>query len=291
MICRSINQAGEATSCCSIKVVGESSRYIDSRSLYPASTLDRLEEFEVVTMGTRKAPDGEATTISTTMVSPPYFTSHIRSTEVVEGESVTFECTTSMEEEEGDPSVGVEVLHNGGQPGARTEGRMEVIHERSSVQIRLKEARVTDEGIYSVRLSSTGGASISSASLRVVPREFVAEQQEPSTTTFHGPPGVVRQQMGFTKTVTTRTEATAITFPPPTFLRPLHSAFTASEGDEVMLECAVAPFNDPTLKVEWFVNGQPLSSSSRISTLTSLGAVRLYIKDLAPKDSGVYKCR
>ena len=53
----------------------------------------------------------------------------------------------------------------------------------------------------------------------------------------------------------------------------------------------MVPFGDPTLNIEWFLNGEPLTSSSRIRTLSDFGFIVLEIADVCGKDSGVYQCK
>lgn len=44
---------------------------------------------------------------------------------------------------------------------------------------------------------------------------------------------------------------------PPQFTRPLHNMETV-EGTNVHLECRLQPVGDPTMRVDWFVNGRPV---------------------------------
>jgi len=47
----------------------------------------------------------------------------------------------------------------------------------------------------------------------------------------------------------------------PQFTRPLHNLETV-EGTNVHLECRLQPVGDPTMRVEWFVNGRPVRTGS-----------------------------
>lgn len=49
-------------------------------------------------------------------------------------------------------------------------------------------------------------------------------------------------------------------YPPPQFIIPLRDA-QQMEGGRVHFEARIEPVGDPTMKVEWFVNGRPLEAS------------------------------
>lgn len=57
----------------------------------------------------------------------------------------------------------------------------------------------------------------------------------------------------------------------PTFIKPLENLDNLMEGAFARFEAQIQPVNDPTMRVEWFVNGRPLTSSSRINTTFSFG--------------------
>lgn len=46
--------------------------------------------------------------------------------------------------------------------------------------------------------------------------------------------------------------------------------------------------NDPTMKVEWYVDGHPLLASSRVRTQNEFGFLIADIHGAIPEDSGVY---
>lgn len=49
-------------------------------------------------------------------------------------------------------------------------------------------------------------------------------------------------------------------YPPPQFIIPLQDV-TQMEGGRVHFEARIEPVGDPTMRVEWFINGQPLEAS------------------------------
>lgn len=49
-------------------------------------------------------------------------------------------------------------------------------------------------------------------------------------------------------------------YPPPQFIIPLRDA-VQYEGGKVHFEARIEPVGDPTMCVEWFLNGKPLAAS------------------------------
>lgn len=49
-------------------------------------------------------------------------------------------------------------------------------------------------------------------------------------------------------------------YPPPQFIIPLRDV-QQIEGGKVHFEARIEPVGDPTMRVEWFLNGKPLSAS------------------------------
>ena len=45
----------------------------------------------------------------------------------------------------------------------------------------------------------------------------------------------------------------------PVFVQPLGATTPVSEGKNIHLECRLEPMGDPTMRVEWFHNGKPVT--------------------------------
>ena len=69
--------------------------------------------------------------------------------------------------------------------------------------------------------------------------------------------------------VTTSQETTATT--KISFASQLKGTTTILEGQQAHFECRLEPQNDPSLKIEWTCNGNPLAASSRIQTHFDFG--------------------
>ena len=63
------------------------------------------------------------------------------------------------------------------------------------------------------------------------------------------------------------------------------------EGQSAHVECRLEPYPDPSMKVEWFHNGKPLTSGSRFRTIYDFGFCALDLLQAVSEDSGTYECR
>ncbi len=79
-------------------------------------------------------------------------------------------------------------------------------------------------------------------------------------------------------------------FQKPVFTEPLTSLDIA-EAESGLLECRLIPVGDPKLRVEWYLNEQPLQQSNRLPIAHEFGHVSLQLSHALPHDTGVYMCR
>uniref|UniRef100_A0A1I8A340 Ig-like domain-containing protein n=1 Tax=Steinernema glaseri TaxID=37863 RepID=A0A1I8A340_9BILA len=73
-----------------------------------------------------------------------------------------------------------------------------------------------------------------------------------------------------------------------------HSELRSSElfeGQPIHLETKLTPINDPSLKIEWYFNGNPIKASERLNIVQQSGFVVLQIKEATLADGGYYVCR
>ena len=64
-----------------------------------------------------------------------------------------------------------------------------------------------------------------------------------------------------------------------------------AEGQKAHFEARIIPVSDPNLKIEWFLNGQPIKLGSRFREGHDFGFVSLDISHVLPEDGGQYSCR
>lgn len=77
----------------------------------------------------------------------------------------------------------------------------------------------------------------------------------------------------------------------PSFIRPLINLGNLEEGRNAHFEAQLAPVSDPTMRVEWYKDGRPITASSRITAIFNFGYVSLNILHLRAEDSGLYTVR
>lgn len=77
----------------------------------------------------------------------------------------------------------------------------------------------------------------------------------------------------------------------PQFIRPLQDLGELQEGRNAHFEAQLTPVSDPTMKVEWYKDGRPITASSRITTIFNFGYVSLNIMHLRAEDAGSYTVR
>lgn len=76
----------------------------------------------------------------------------------------------------------------------------------------------------------------------------------------------------------------------PYFVQPLSDPKPVNEGKNIHLECRLEPLGDPTMRVEWFQNGKPITIGSRFRTYHDFGFVALDIIHASTLDSGKKRC-
>lgn len=77
---------------------------------------------------------------------------------------------------------------------------------------------------------------------------------------------------------------------PPEFITQ-PSDLTLVEYSLAHFECRLTPINDPSLRVEWYHNGKPLTAGSRFKTINDFGFVILEISGVDTRDAGLYTCK
>lgn len=60
------------------------------------------------------------------------------------------------------------------------------------------------------------------------------------------------------------------------------------EGQPLHLETKLTPFNDPSLNVQFFLNGNPVQADGRVQVQVQAGFVVLHIEEAQQQDSGNY---
>lgn len=77
---------------------------------------------------------------------------------------------------------------------------------------------------------------------------------------------------------------------PPKFKTHFKAILNLRERDPARFDAKLIPIGDPTMKLEWFRNGEPLRSASRYVIKYDFGLVSLDLLWTYPEDDGVYEC-
>ena len=77
----------------------------------------------------------------------------------------------------------------------------------------------------------------------------------------------------------------------PRFVSHARSLDNMVEGQNAHFEAKIEPLGDPTLHVEWFKDGRPVTLGHRFRPLHDFGYVAMDILDLISDDSGTYTIR
>lgn len=145
-------------------------------------------------------------------------------------------------------------------------------------------ASTLDSGEYTVRATNHLGSAHTSSCVRVIGRSDILSetQNEMSLEQIQLLEDASRRQQQTTEEITV--------LQAPQFTRTLHNIETA-EGTNVHLECRLQPVGDPTMRVEWFVNGNPLKFGHRFRPAHDFDYVALDLLGVYAFDSGVYTCQ
>ncbi|CAI4222564.1 unnamed protein product [Auanema sp. JU1783] len=211
---------------------------------------------------------------------PPIFTQQLTGpTEVLkEGQSVHMDCVVQPIN---DPSLVIEWFCES-RP-LMFGSRIRTIHDFGYVGLEFLHIHPEDSGVYICRATNRAGTAETSFKLECRARRnlYLDTQHEQSW---------VKIQEIENREV--EREATPeLTFPPPTFTEPLKNVDSATEGESIRLECRLIPVNDPTLKVIWTKNGNPLPEASRFMPARNFDYVNLDLLACYAEDSGVYSCK
>nr|CAD7404271.1 unnamed protein product [Timema cristinae] len=268
-MCKAINKAGEAVSSTTFKVKARSS--IIGEPLRP----DAWQKIQLKEAELNKVPE---MFVDTTPQQAPVFTTHLTSHDkLVEGKNIHLEAQV---EPRADPNLRVEWFKNG--VTLTTGTRIRSTFDFGLVTFNINGLRPDDSAIYTCKATNLLGEAVSTCTLKVDDRHWLLgntlhPEALPQIEALEGPrPG--------------RPEAPEPAYETPVFITHLNN-IECKEGDSVHFECHVEPSKDPTLGIEWFINGKPLPSGARFKSTYDFGQVSLDISGAYPEDSGVYMCK
>ncbi|KAG0723051.1 Titin [Chionoecetes opilio] len=278
-MCKAINKAGEAVSSVSTRVIAKGSILGDA--LHPGWETIKLREAQW-----NRVPE---TPMSPEHQEPPMFTKHLESHErLQEGGNLLLEGQVQPAR---DPNLSIEWFKNGvqlptgtgGIVGSYNEGtRCRSTFDFGHVTLDISGLRESDSGIYTCKAVNRVGEAVSTCNIKVFDRHWlIGDSIHPDAMKKIG-----ELETPKTETVTTKEPVFEI----PMFISHLNDVEN-TEGDNAHFECRVEPSRDPTMKIDWSINGKPLRAATRYAAQYDFGFVSLDCTHCYAEDSGVYTCR
>jgi titin len=212
--------------------------------------------------------------------SKPIFTTPLNDPQpIFEGRNIHLECKL---EPIGDPTMRVEWFQNG-RP-ITIGSRFRTYYDFGFVALDIIHASTLDSGEYTVRATNQLGSAHTSACVRIIGHsDIVTESQnEMSLEHIQYLEDASRYRREISEDLSVMTA--------PSFTRPLHNIETM-EGTNIHLECRLQPVGDPSMRVEWFVNGVPIKTGHRFRPAHEFDYVALDLLGVYATDSGVYTCQ
>lgn len=280
-MCKVRNRFGEAVSSCSMRCDGKQG--IISESQLPSgmrSGIQKIAQIEAARLTQVRQTRVEETL--ETVMGPPQFLSSPSDLSLSENGLAHFECRVGPAN---DPTLRVDWFHNG-RPLV-TGSRVKSISDFGYVILEIAGVFDRDAGVYTCRAVNKHGEASVNCQLSIKSKQsIVVESQLPKG--FSGEGIKILEDSRFQQTTRVADEERKEV---PKFVTQLTQTYERLEGDNAHFECKLLPVGDPTMKVEWFVNGKPLITGSRVHTVDDFGFVVLEIDWLFPRDTGEYMCR
>ncbi len=212
----------------------------------------------------------------------PVFTHPLSGTSAVaEGQHAHMECRVVPV---GDPNLKFEWFCNGQQ--LQTGSRFQVTQDFGFVTLDIASCVASDSGMYMVKAKNLAGESNSSFALHIGDTGSGVMKEALHPDSFKKIQALEAQK-GRTRDL----GDDAVVNQPPVFMEPLKNVGVVNEGQNIHVEALIEPKNDPNLKVDWELNGNPISSGSRLKTSLDFGHVQLHIQGVRAADSGLYTCK
>lgn len=269
--CQARNQLGEAVTSCSVKVIAKKDLFLETQH---AAGLEKIQYLEDSSRYKRTEYMDEIITVKPKFITKPKSVDNM-----LEGQHAHFECKI---EPVTDPNLKVEWFKNG-RP-IIVGHRFRPIHDFGYVALDIVDLIAEDTGTYTCRAVNLVGSDEAHCTLQCrTTNQIITQSQNES--------GLEQIQYLEDRTRYHRAEQVdETTSQAPIFTTSLKNV-DIKEGQRAHFECRLIPVSDPTMKVEWFHNGQPVKAGSRFSETNNFGFVALDILYCYPEDSGTYTCR
>ena len=218
----------------------------------------------------------------------PTFTKHLNDLACNEEDNARFECIL---EPRNDPDMKIEWLLNAKPLSCGS--RIVANSDFGLISLDIQGVQPSDAGVLTCTASNIAGKASTSGTLKVnVHGNIVSETQHPAGKS--GLENIAKLDQPKMSTQMMLPEQS----PEEQVTSAEKPVFTSSLPENVSitdktlhLECQVEPKNDPKLSINWYHNGLPLTSASRIMPKHDFGFVTLDINDMSGRDEGIYICK
>ena len=288
LTCTASNIAGKASTSGTLKVNVQGN--IVSETQHPAgkSGLDNIAKLDQPKMSTQMMLPEQSPEEQVTSAEKPVFTSSLPENVSITDKTLHLECQV---EPKNDPKLSINWYHNG--LPLTSASRIIPKHDFGFVTLDINDMSGRDNGIYTCKAVNDAGEAV------VFTTVICQDQDEVDLGTQH-PAG--KSGLDNITKLDQPKMSTQMMLPEESPEEQVTSAekpvFTSSLPENVSvtdktlhLECHVEPKNDPKLSINWYHNGLPLTSASRIMPKHDFGFVTLDINDMSGRDEGIYTCK
>lgn len=277
--CRAINDFGQAVTTATMKVQGKRSIILESQlPKGMEGTIDRIAQLEGYGAMTGEFIQDDDTG------KPPEFITTPSDLQINENGLAHFECRLTPIN---DPSMRVDWFHNG--KALWSGSRIKTINDFGFVILEIAGCYQRDSGLYTCKATNKHGEASVQCTLQVRGRQgIIVEPQLPSNFRT-GTESIQKLEENLYKREEIYIDEEKPQ--PPIFIQEIVDNLDIPEGGPIHFDCRVEPVGDPTMRIDWFHNGRPLNTGSRVHMLSDFGFVALDIDYIYSRDSGEYVCR
>ena len=164
-------------------------------------------------------------------------------------------------------------------------------YEFGIVKLVINDALLRDAGMFKCTATNNKGMASTSGTLHIL----TEADGGVSTKALHpsgkaGLDAIEKVELSASGKLPSSVEEESV-YQAPRFTTDLPAEIQLNPEEELKLECSVEPKNDSYLKINWYHNGLPLATGTRIRASSDFGYVHLAIGGITERDAGVYTCK
>ncbi|CAJ0920993.1 unnamed protein product, partial [Mesorhabditis belari] len=245
------NSEGEAASSAAVRVDGTSAIIGETRH---EESWKRIQELE--------APKAPAPDEAPAVYDHPQILTPLGDIECEEGDHIHLEASITPLN---DPNLKVQWIRNG---NPLTQGsKYAISHDFGICMLDIGYTFPEDAGVYQLKIWNDQGEAVSST------------QHEESWKRI--------QEMETMKPEAAEPEPAPKSA--PKFITQITSPGELVEGQPAHFEATVEPIDDPTMRIDWYLNGALVGATSRVKTIQDFGWVILDINHTETRDTGEWR--